>query len=462
MENPRNQNRTRYPAAISKREFLKRAAGAVGAWSVAPAHLLAGDGGKSSSDKLNIAGVGLGFRGYENLRKCATENIVALCDVDWKLAAPAAERFPDAKTYTDYRRMFDEQKHLDAVIIATPDHTHAVITAEAMRRGCHVYTEMPLAHDVREARRLAEIARDTGVVTQMGNESHSHYMARRVCEWVWSGKLGAIREVECWTNRPEWAQGMDAPPKTCSPPKSLNWDLWLGPAPMHDYSPAYHPCDWKGWRDFGTGALGAMGCYVIDPAYWALKLDEAPYFAIEAESTGLNRWSYPCASTVRYHFPARGDLPPVTLTWRDGGRKPPLPDGWPDNRHPPCHGSFLLGEKHTLAVDQVSQGYGWARLIPESLMYSVDLPPKKLPRLEEGPRWNPTRHQQEWVNACKSGNQPGSNFDYSGPLTEMVLLGNVALAAGQRLEWDKQAMKITNDAAADDLLRRSYREGWSL
>ncbi|MFW6170013.1 MAG: Gfo/Idh/MocA family protein [Planctomycetota bacterium] len=457
-----SHDRPRDKTAISKREFLRKTAGVLGTFCVVPAHVLAGKAGKSPSETLNIAGVGLGYRGYKNLEKCTAENIVALCDVDWGLAAPAAERFPQAKVFTDYRRMFDKQRDIDAVMIATPDHTHAVITAEAMRRGCQVYTEMPLTHSVWEARQLTSLARETGVVTQMGNESHSEPLAREVCEWVWSGKLGPVREVQCWTNRPQWSQGMTAPPKTGSSPQSLKWDLWIGPAPMTPYSPAYHPCGWKGWRDFGTGALGAMGCYVMDPVFWALKLQDAPFFTIEAESAGFTDLAYPRASTIRYRFPARGDMPPVTITWQDGGRKPPLPDGWPENRKQKgSNGIFVLGDKHTLTTDQATGTYT-TRLVPESLMTSIRMPEKQLPRLERGPRFNPTRHQHEWLKACKSGEQPGASFDYSGPLTEMVLLGNVALAAGKRIEWDKKKMQITNDAAANELLRREYREGWSL
>ncbi len=456
------QTASQKQATSSRRRFLKTSAGVLGAFSILPVGVLSGKGDASPNDKLNIAGVGIGFRGFRNLRQCGSENIVALCDVDWSLAAPAAGHFSKAKRYTDYRRMFDERKDIDAVMVSTPDHTHAVITAAAMKHGFNVYTEMPLAHDVWEARRLAEIARETGVVTQMGNESHSHYSVRRVCEWVWSGTLGPVRQVECWTHRPEWPQGMDRPPQPCRPPKSMNWDLWVGPAAMTKFSPLYHPCTWKGWRNFGTGALGAMGCYVMDAAYWALKLNEAASFTIEADSTGMTSLAYPRASTVRYRFPTRGDMPPVTLTWRDGDRRPPLPDGWPDNRQPPCHGTFLLGDDHTLVVDQVAENYEWARLVPESLMRSVKNPPKKLPRIKPGPRWDPTRHQRDWLQGCKSGRPPGSSFDYSGPLTEMVLLGNVALAYGKPLLWDGSKMEITGEHDANRLLRREYRKGWCL
>lgn len=463
MSKVRNSyNTPRRDAAISKRRFLKTTAGALGTFFVVPGHVLAGEGKKSPNEKLNLAAVGLGYRGYRNLRKCTAENIVALCDVDWGLAAPVSARFSRAKTYTDYRRMLDERSDIDAVMIATPDHTHAVITAEAMRRGCHVYTEMPLTHDVWEARQLARIARESGVVTQMGNESHSMPLARQVCEWVWSGKLGPVREVQCWTNRPRWAQGMGDLPKTCRPSKSLHWDLWIGPAPMKSYSPAYHPCGWKGWRDFGTGALGAMGCFIMDPVFWALRLEEASFFTVEAESTGVGSLTYPRASTIRYRFPARGDMPPVTVTWYDGGRKPPLPEGWPDNRQQPgSNGIFVLGDTHTLTTDQATGTYT-TRLVPESLMTSIKMPEKQLPRPERGPRFDPTRHQHDWLRACKSGEQPCANFDYSGPLTEMVLLGNVALAAGKPIRWDTKKMQVTNDDKANQLLRREYRKGWSV
>ncbi len=445
---------------VSRRTFLGGTTAAL--FSVVSPHVLAGGDEKSPSDTLNIAGIGLGYRGYMNIKKCATENIVALCDVDWTLAAPAAERFPDAETYTDYRRLFDDRDDIDAVVISTPDHSHAVITAEAMKRGFHVYTEMPLAHNVWEARRLAEIARQTGVVTQMGNQRHSAPVSRRVCEWVWSGKLGPVRQVQCWTNRPNWPQGLEAPRATGSPPSSLDWNLWLGPVPEKPYSPSYHPSDWKGWRAFGTGALGAMGTYVMDSAYWALKLDEASSFSIEADSTGMTSRSYPRASTVRYEFPERGDMPPVELVWRDGGRTPPLPEGWPESRETPGgNGIFISGEKHTLTTDQTT-GSAATRLVPESEMASVDAPGKHLPRLPEGDRYFPTRHQQEWVRGCKKGEQPCSSFDYSGPLTEMVLLGNVALAARGRIDWDREQMKITNNVGANDFLRRQYREGWAL
>ncbi|MEF8788365.1 MAG: Gfo/Idh/MocA family oxidoreductase, partial [Planctomycetota bacterium] len=337
-------------SSVSRRSFLSGAAAA--AFSVVPAHVLAG-GGQSPSDRLNIAGVGLGAVGCEDLDRCSTENIVALCDVDWDYAGHAFERWPDAERYRDYQRMLDREDDLDAVVVATPDHTHAVITAAAMERGLHVYTEMPLAHNPHEVRRLQEIARETGVVTQMGNRRHSGPNVRRTCELVWNGVLGPVRRAECWTNRPTWPQGMSGPEERRPAPESLDWNLWLGPARKRPYSPAYHPGGWKGWQDFGTGALGAMGCHVMDAAFWPLKLGDAPSFTVEADSTGINEQTYPRASTVRYRFPARGDMPPVTLTWHDGGRKPEPPEGWPESREDVgSNGTFLFGEDRTIVVGQ--------------------------------------------------------------------------------------------------------------
>jgi predicted dehydrogenase len=274
--------------------------------------------------------------------------------VDWKLSAEAFDRFPRARKYKDYRRMLDREKGIDAVVVATPDHTHAVITADAMKRGKHVYTQMPLAHDVWEARQLAGIARRSGVITQMGNQRHSSPVIRRVCEWIWDGAVGPVREVHCWTRSPFWPQGMGAPTGKPAVPSSLDWDLWIGPAPMRPFHPAYHPYNWRGWQDFGTGALGAMGCHVLDAPFWALALGEADTFSVEADSTGINDQTWPAASTIRYQFPARGDSPPVTLLWHDGGRKPPRPEEIPELRGLGGNGSIFLGDQGKLACGAVA------------------------------------------------------------------------------------------------------------
>lgn len=459
------RDETTREGGLSRRHFLGGAAAA--AFSVVPARVLAG-GGTSPSDKLNIAGVGLGAIGYENLEKCDTENIAALCDVDWRLAAEAFDRWPDASRYRDFRRMLDEEDDLDAVVVSTPDHTHAVVTAAAMKRGLDVYTEMPLAHNVREVRRLEQIARDTGAVTQMGNRQHSGPEVRRTCEWVWSGELGPVRRAECWTNRPTWPQGMGRPDTTPSAPDSLSWDLWLGPAAGRPYSPAYHPGNWKGWQDFGTGALGAMGCHIMDAAFWSLKLADGPSFTVEADSTGVNGETYPRASTVRYSFPARGDMPALTLTWRDGGRKPEPPAGWPAPRGDVgSNGSYLVGEDRTLIVGATTAGtlpgQAGPRVLPEDEMGGLDRPESRIPRVKDPQGWKAdSRHQQEWIRACKKGEQPCASFDYAAQLSEVVLLGNVALRAGQEIRYDREAGEITNAPEANRYLSRDYREGWSL
>jgi len=453
-------------ATLSRRGVLR---GGLAAASVAivPRHVLGGKGRKPPSEKLNLAAVGLGVMGCENLANCG-ENVVAVCDVDWELASVALKRYPKAARYKDYRRMLDRQRGIDAVIVATPDHTHAVITAEAVKRGKHVYTQAPLTHDVWEARRLAGLARENRVITQMGNERHSGPDIRRACEWLWSGALGDVRQVYCWTNRPQWPQGIGRPKDTLAVPRHLDWDLWLGPAPKRPYHPAYHPCTWRGWVDFGTGALGAMGCHILDAPFWALKLDKADTFTVEARSTGVNGETWPKASTIHYRFGARGEMPPVTVTWYDGGRRPPRPDDWPDTReHVGSNGTFFIGEKCTMALGALTAGthpgQAGPRLLPESRM-RTNPPPKTIPRVRSSQRtWHErSRHEQEWVRACKKGKQPCAGFDYAGPLTEMVLLGNVALLAGKPIEWDRKKMKVTNEPDANRYLRREYRDGWAL
>ena len=452
---------------ISRRQLLGGAA-AMAAFSVVPRHVLGGKSNNAPAERLNIAGVGLGAMGADNLKACEGENVVALCDVDWSMASVTFQRYPKANRYKDYRRMLDREKDLDAVIVATPDHTHAVITAAALKRGKHVYTQMPLAHDVWDARQLAQIARETGLATQMGNERYSGPTIRSVCEWIWDGCIGPIREVHCWTNRPQWPQGMSRPQDRLATPSQLDWDLWLGPASERPYHPAYHPYNWRGWRDFGTGALGAIGCHVMDGAFWALKLAEAATFTVEPDSTGLTADSYPRASTVRYHFGARGDMPPVTLTWYDGGRRPPRPEELPDTRQfIGSNGTIFVGEKGKLTFGALtagtSPGQAGPRFIPESLAQSYRPPKQTIPRLKGKRQWGKaSRHEEDWIRACKGGTPACSRFEIAGPLTEMALLGNVALLWGQAIEWDRNNMNIVNASDANRYLRRKYRRGWAL
>ncbi|MFP4057605.1 MAG: Gfo/Idh/MocA family protein [Candidatus Brocadiia bacterium] len=457
----------RGPAALSRRRFLGSLA-APAAFAVVPRHVLGGPEQKPPSDTLDLAAVGLGAMGADNLAACEGENVAALCDVDWAVAAVTFQRYPKAKRYRDFRRMLDAEKGLDALIVATPDHTHAPITAAAMRLGKHVYTQMPLAHDVWEARQLAQLAEQSGVATQMGNERYSGPTLRTTVEWIQDGCVGPVREVHCWTNRPRWPQGLTRPNETPPVPAHLDWDLWLGPAPERPYHPAYHPYQWRGWRDFGTGALGAMGCHVMDGAYWALKLAEAPTFTVEADSEGGTAESYPRAATVRYRFPARGQMPPVTLVWYDGGRRPPRPEELPDTRQfLGSNGTIFVGEKGKLTFGALTAGthpgQAGPRFIPESLRGSYRPAKKTIPRVKGKGRWvKGSRHEEEWLRACKGGRPACSRFQVAGPLTEMALLGNVALACGKPIEYDRQTLRVVNEPAANELLRRDYRPGWKL
>lgn len=465
----KSTTRTRRVQAVgtTRRGFLQGAA-IGGAFSIVPACVL-GRGVKPPSEKLNVAGVGLGVIGAKNLACCQSENVVALCDVDWQIASVTFQQNPQARKYHDFRRMLDREKSIDAVIVATPDHTHAVISAESMRRGKHVYAQMPLAHDVWETRQLTRIAAESGVVTQMGSERYSGPTIRRVCEWIWDGAIGPVREVHCWTNRPQWPQGMGRPTGKPPVPAELNWDLWLGPAPVRPYHPDYHPHGWRGWQDFGTGALGAIGCHVMDAAYWALRLGDAKSPRVEAETTERNTETYPQSSTVRYRFPARGMMPPVTLHWYDGGRMPPRPPEWPKTREfMGSNGTIFVGERGSLVYGGVMAGTNPGQagpwLLPESLMRTYEQPKQTLPRVRPaGGRWVEfARHEQEWIRACKGGAPACCRFDIAGPLTELALLGNVAILAGKPIDWDAETMTVGGEPDTERRLRRPYRKGWHL
>ena len=450
----------------TRRQFLQHSAVAAGCLFIPRSVLGAQPDKLPPSERLNIAGIGLGPRGLGNMEKCTGSNIVALCDVDFGLARTAFEQYADASKYQDFRKMLDNEHGIDAVVISTPDHTHAVIAAEAMKRGKHVFVETPLTHSVWEARELARIARQTGVTTQMGNERHSCPGLRRAVEMLWGGGLGPIKEVHCWTNRPQWPQGVALPTSNPPVPKGLDWNLWLGPAPDRSFNPAYHPYRWRGWLDFGSGALGSMGCQLLDVAFWGLELGGATSFTVEAESTGVNGETYPKASTIRYRFPARGELPPVTLTWYDGGRHPSRPDQLPYLRELGSNGVIFHGEEHTMmfgpTVFGTTPGQVGPRTLPEFAEIKPKKPVKKIPLVKEKDWTTGARHIQEWIAACKSGKQPCASFDYTAPLTEMVLLGNVALLNEKPIEWDGQAMQVTNDPAANRLIQPEYRKGWTL
>jgi predicted dehydrogenase len=443
---------------INRRRFLGTTV-ATAAFTIVPRHVLGGASHSAPSAKLNIAGIGVGGMGRSNLSQLETENIVALCDVDHAYAAGTFKKYPQAKVYSDYREMLDKDKSIDAVMIATPDHTHAVISTEAMRRGKHVYCQKPLTHDVYEARMLAKAARETGVTTQMGIQGHSMEGARLICEWIADGALGEVREVDAWCSlsyypfgHADWSSKWSRRPAETPPvPATLNWDLWLGPAPQRPYHPAYHPAVWRCWWDFGCGMMGDRGAHTLDPVVWALKLGHPT--SIEATSLDLNPDTHPIASVVTYQFPARGDLPPVKLTWYEGVRAP-RPLGLEDGRRM-GHvegGSLFKGTKGKLVAGVYGEG---PRLIPESRMKEYKLPPETIPRV-------PDSHEQDWVRACKAGRPAGADFEYSGLLTEICLLGNIAKRVDARIEWDGPNMKVTNLPEANKYVRTPYREGWTL
>lgn len=428
---------------------------------VVPSHVLGLGQSKAPSERLNIAGIGVAGQGNHDLNQFKDENIVALCDVDWAHAAPTFKQFPKAKQYKDFRKMLEAEKDIDAVVVATPDHIHAVASMHAIKMGKHVYCEKPLTHSVWEARTLAQAAREHKVATQMGNQGQASEETRRLCEMIWDGAIGPVREVHLWTDRPSrglfeeyWPQGLERPWEKPAVPATLDWDLWLGPAPHRPYHQAYLPFKWRGWWDFGTGALGDIGCHSFDGIFRALKLGHP--ISVEASSTRVNKETFPLASTVTYQFPARGETPPLKLVWYDGGLRPPRPEEMEDGRELGATGRLIIGDKGKIINARMRH-----ILIPESRQKAYGDPPQKLERS--------IGHYAEWVEACKGGKAAGSNFDWAGPLTEVVLLGNVALRLQMREEmsrkkllWDPTSLRFTNSDTANQFLRREYRDGWSL
>ena len=443
-----------------RRRFLATAA-ASAAYSMLPRSLSVANE-TPPSQKLNIAGIGIGGMGGNNLRSLEGENIVALCDVDHGYAARVIQRYPTAKLYTDFREMLEKQKDIEAVVIGTPDHTHAVIAMAAIQSGKHVFCQKPLCHDIYEARQLAKAAAESKVATQMGIQGHSGEGLRLICEWIWDGAIGEVREVDAWCSlsyypwgRAYWSSKWGGAGKRPAdrPPVSdkLNWDLWLGPAPERPYHPAYHPGAWRCWWDFGNGMMGDRGAHTLDSVYAALKLGAPTH--IEATSCGITEEVHPLSSIVTFRFPARGELPPVKLTWYEGTRPPRPMEAEP---------GVLLGDQEGGIIFKGSKGHimagvygGSPRLFPESKMKEYKRPSKTLPRVKGS-------HEMDWVNAAKARKQPGAHFGYSGPLTEVCLLGNIAKRVDGPIEWDAANMRITNNEAANQFVKTTCRKGWSL
>ena len=456
-------------STLPRRGFIQQA-GLAAAGLALSRPLLAAEDAPLPGAGVKVAGIGLGGQGPWNIRDCAKAGaeIVALCDVHPGNCEKIFAEFPKAATYVDFREMLAKHPEIQGVVIATPDHTHAHIAMACMRAGKHVYVQKPLAHDVFEVRRMTEAARRHKVITQMGNQGHSGDGIRLITEWVRAGLIGEVREAHAWTSRPIWPQSddMDRPKETPPVPAGMDWNLWIGPAPMRPYHPTYHPGTWRAWIDFGTGALGDMGCHIIDPIFMALDLryPESVEGSVVTNYSGfggrapVHNEVFPRASIVRYRFPARGNLPPVEMTWWDGGLMPARPaeleDDMPFGDEP--GGCLIVGSKGKI----VCGCYGAKpRLLSAELREAAKSVPKSIPRIP-GSTFG---HEADWLRAIKTGEAACSNFDVSGPLSEAVLMGNLALRfPNRRLLWDGPGMRVTNDAEANKLVQRAYREGFEL
>ncbi len=439
---------------FSRRHLL--AAGTVATtFTIVPRHVLGGAGYVAPSSKLNIAGIGVGGMGTGDVKSVSGENIVALCDVDQDALAKNAKLYPKAKLHSDYRKMLEKQKDIDAVVIATPDHTHAVISMMAIKMGKHVHCQKPLTHSVYEARALGMAAQMAKVATQMGNQGQASEEHRLMAEMIAAGAVGTVREIHAGSNRypPISPRGIPRPKDTPPVPSTLNWDLWVGPAPMRPYHPSYHPFSWRGWWDFGSGVLGDIACHELSPVFKALNLADRHPDWIEACSSNhqcppeVRKESAPLSSITRWHFPAQWDKPALTITWWDGGLKPTRPDELEADRQF-AEGDWLMivGDKGKMLRH---------KLIPERKAKEFGKPPRLLARSPG--------HYVEWINACKGGPPAGSNFvDHAAHLAEVVQLGNIALRVPDKLFWDPVNLKFTNSVAANALINPPYRCGWSL
>ena len=449
---------------LNRRQFLQRAGLGVALFNILPGSL-PGAERLSPNAKLNVAGIGIGSRGGADVGEVAGlgHNIVALCDVDDEYAAKEFAKYPTAKRFKDYRVMLDKMgKEIDAVVIGTPDHTHAVIAMEAMRRSKHVYCEKPLAHWIHEVRALVAASHKHRVVTQLGNQGHSSNEIRRLCEWVWADAVGPIHTIHaaCGSYKNIYCQipNLTKVNEPHEVPKTLDYDLWVGPAPFRPYSPLWVPWKWRGWMPFGCGVIGDWICHVLDPAYWALDLG-APATVL-AEVTDYDPLkhglTYPPGTKLTFEFPARKTRGPVKLVWHDGNTTIPKPQDFPADDKVPETGAILFGAKGMIVHG--SHGASNCHLLPKDLseQYSgKNAPAEKIPRVKG--------HAWDWIEAIRTGRQAGSNFDYGGPLTQVALLGLIAIQfPGQTLHWDDKAVRFTDNKAANAHVRTTYRSGWSL
>lgn len=443
----------------SRRQFLKKTSTGVALFHFVPAHVLHGAG--RPSEKLNIAAVGGGGRAGANIRGMKTENIVAIADVDNRRAAESHELFPQAKRYYDFRVMLDElDQQIDAVMVGTPDHTHAVAVLDAVGRGKHVYCEKPLSHSIYESRRMLVSAQAAGIVTQLGNQGHSSESIRRFCEMIWDGAIGDVTEIHitCRSLSEIYSRVPDLPAlaEKHEIPKELDWNLWLGPAQDRTYHPLYLPFSWRGWMDYGTGCIGDWICHMMDPSMWALDLDTATSVQAEVDpeyDLKEHAFTYPPATRITFEFPAKGDRGPVKLVWFDGKNKMPRPHTMEADQDVPELGVIVYGTEG--AIVHGSHGAYKARIIPESRRKEYQPPEPSIPRV--------VNHHVDWLDAIRNNRPAGSDFEYGAKLTELGLLGAIATRfPTQKLEWDSATMKFTNFSEANAYIRPSHRDGWDL
>lgn len=441
---------TSRPFYTTRRRFLQQSTIASIAFPFVSRYSVLGANGK-----LRIAAIGAGGKGSVDIGYCKNENIVALCDVDDANAAGTFKAFPQALRYRDYRIMLEkEAKSIDAVTISTPDHTHFHAAVLALQSKKHVYLQKPLTHTVWEARMLTKLAREHQVVTQMGNQGHSQADSRRLVELIQHGVLGDVKEIHVWTDRPIWPQGISRP-KSAPVPATLDWDLWLGPAPYREFHAECVPFKWRAFWDFGTGALGDMGCHNMDLSFFSLGLKNPT--RVEATCSGVNPETAPAWSIISYFFPKEGRRGPVKLVWYDGGKKPE--PSLVRETSLPGNGSIFVGTKDTLYVPSY---WGKGSFLSGAKMEDFASVPQKYPKLPGSEKDNDASQHAEWIAACKGEGKALADFNYAGPMTEAVLLGNVALRAGQPIEWDAKHLKVTNVASANQFIRTEYRKGWEI
>jgi len=469
--NKRKGSSVRTTSTITRRRFLGGAA-ATAAFAVVPRQVLGGAGKVAPSGKVNVAIIGTGGQGIVNMKQLFNEpdvRIAALCDIneesDYSMfyyggtagLKPATELVRQkygqpCPTYRDYNKMLAEQD-IDAVLVATPDHSHAIVCLAAIAKGKHVYCEKPLCRTVYETRIVTEAARKAGVATQLGNFGHSSEDIRLACEWIWDGAIGDVHDVYSWTSTGarRWTNFTERPKETPPVPAGFDWERWLEPVPRRPYHPDYAPVRWRAWWQFGSGTIGDFACHHLDPAFWALKLDQCSGFSVEASSIGTTEETCPAGSLIYFDFPARAGMGPVRITWYEGGVMPPRPAELEAARTLGEHGILFVGTKGAILGD------GWSkspRIIPEAKMQAYRKPAKTLPRV--------AGHHRDWLDACKGKGPASDSFAYSGPLTEFVLMGNVAIRAGKKLDFDWKNMKVTNAPEANELIKPGYREGWTI